>query len=79
MMLHKHTIYGNKMFCGSEDIVWTFTNILNLRCGLDLEHSNPIFPQDPPAYNGVLSKQGWLQMDPQFRRYSKKNSHILII
>ena len=24
----------------------TFTNILNLHCDLDLEHSNPFFPQD---------------------------------
>ena len=23
MRLHRHTQFGNKMFCGSEDIVWT--------------------------------------------------------
>ena len=47
MMLHHHTRYGNKMFCGSEDIIQqTFNNILNLHCDLDFEHSNPIFPQD---------------------------------
>ena len=50
----------------------TFTNILSLRCDLDLERSNPIFPQDTPAYDGVLSNQVWLQMDQHFRRYSKK-------
>ena len=27
MMLHKHTKFGNKMFCGSEDIIRT--NIVN--------------------------------------------------
>ena len=56
----------------------TFTNILNLRCDLDVESSNPIFPQDIPACDAVLSNQVWLQMDQQFRRYSK-NSHILIL
>ena len=28
-----------------------FTDILNLCCDLDLEHSNPIFPKDTPAYD----------------------------
>ena len=23
MVLHHHTKFGNKMFCGSEDIIWT--------------------------------------------------------
>ena len=56
----------------------TFTNILNLRCDLDLECSNPSFIQDTPAYDAVLQNQVLLQMDKQFRRYSR-NSHILII
>ena len=54
----------------------TFTNILNHRCDLDLEHSNPIFPQDTPAYDGVLSNQVWLQTDQQFRKYSKNKSYF---
>ena len=54
----------------------TFTNILNLCSDLDLERSNPIFPQNTPAYDAVLSNQVWLQMDQQFRRYSK-NSLII--
>ena len=33
----------------------TFTDILNLCCDLDLEHSTPIFPQNTPAYEAVLS------------------------
>ena len=56
----------------------TFTNIFNLHCDLDLERSNPIFPQDTLAYDTSLPNQVWLQIDQQFRRYSK-NSHILII
>ena len=56
----------------------TFTDILNLRCDLDLEHSNPTFPQNTLAYDAVLSNQVCLQMDRQFRKCSK-NSHILII
>ena len=78
MMLYNHTKFGNKMFCGSEDIIQTVINISNLQCDLDLECRNPNFPQDTPAYDAVLRNQVWLQMGPQFRRYSK-NSHILII
>ena len=59
----------------------TFTDILNLRCHLDLEYSNPIFPQDTMAYNAVLSNRIWLQTDQQFRRYSRNNhiNNLLII
>ena len=35
----------------------TFTNILNLRCDLDLEHNNTNFLQDTPAYDAALSSQ----------------------
>ena len=56
----------------------TFTDILNLHCDLDLQRSNPIFPQDTPAYDAALSKKVWLQTNQHFRRYSK-NSHSLII
>ena len=56
----------------------TFINISNLHCDLDLECSNPIFPQDTPAYDAVLSNQVWLQTDQQFRRYNK-TSHTFII
>ena len=31
-----------------------FIDILNLRCDLDLECRNPIFPQDTLAYDAVL-------------------------
>ena len=55
-----------------------FTNIINLHCDLDLECSNPMFPQDTLAYDAVPSNQVWLQTDQQFRRYCK-NCHILII
>ena len=51
----------------------TFTKILNLHCDLDLEHSNPIFPQDTQPYDAVLlANQVWLQTDKQFRRYTVK-------
>ena len=43
MMMHHNTKLGNKMFGGFEDIIWTNTDILTLRCHLDLECSNPIF------------------------------------
>ena len=67
------------MFGGSEDIVWANNHyILNFHCDLDLEHSNPIFPQDTLAYDAVLPNQVWLQRNQEFRRYSK-TIHILII
>ena len=80
ILQHHHTKFGNKMFCGSEDITGQiFTDIFNLQCDLDLERSNPIFfPQDTLAYNAVLPNWVWLQTDQQFRRYSR-NSQILII
>ena len=53
-----------------------FNDTLNLPYGLDLEHSNPIFPQDTPAYDAVLSNQVWLQTKQQFRRYNR-NSNII--
>ena len=64
MLLHHHTKSGNKMFCDSENIIRpTFTDILNLRCDLDLKCSNPIFPQDTLTFDAVLSNQVSLQMD----------------
>ena len=78
ILQHHYTKFYTKMFCGSEDnIGQIFTDIYNHQCDLDLEHSNPIFPQDTLAYNVVLSNRIWLQTDQQFGRYSR-NSHILI-
>ena len=51
----------------------TFTDILNLCCDFGLECSNPIFSQDTLASDAVLSNQVWLQMDQQFRKYSRKS------
>ena len=67
MVKHHNTKFGNKMFGTLEDIIWTVTKILNLRHDLDLESCNPIFQQDSPAYDAVLSNQVWLQTDQQFR------------
>ena len=52
-----------------------FTNILNCRCDLDLEHSNPIFPQDTLAYDAVLPNKLWLQTDKKLRRYNRNKSY----
>ena len=68
MTLHNHTRFGNKIFCGSEVILWKFTTILNLSCDLDLEHSNHIFPQDTLASDAVLSNQVWLQNGPAVQK-----------
>ena len=43
----------------------TFTDILNRCCDLDLKCSNPIFPQDTPDYDAVLSNNVRLQINQQ--------------
>ena len=54
MMMHHNTNFGNKMFEGSEDIIWTNTDILTLCCDLDLECGNPFsFLQGTLAYHDV--------------------------
>ena len=56
ILLHHHTKFGNRMFCGQKiSSGQIFTDIFNLRCDLDLQRSNPIFPQDTLAYDVVLS------------------------
>ena len=47
----------------------SFTNILNLRCDLDLDCNNPTFPQDTLTYDAVPSDKVWLQTNQQFRGY----------
>ena len=39
--MYHNTKFGNKMFGGLEDIIWTNINILTLHCDLDPECSNP--------------------------------------
>ena len=74
IMLHNHTRFGDKMFWVQKiSSGKTLTNIWKPRCDLDLECSNPIFQQDIPAYDVVLSKQVWLQTDQHFRRCSKNS------
>ena len=55
MMMLQHTKFGNERFSSSEHIIQTFSDILNLHCDLDLEHSNPVFSQDTQTYNDVPS------------------------
>ena len=43
MMMHQNTKFGNRMFGGLDDIIWTNTDILTLCCDLDLECSNQFF------------------------------------
>ena len=42
-MMYHNTKFGNKIFGGLGDIIWTNINILTLRCDLDPECSNPFF------------------------------------
>ena len=50
------------MFGGSEDIILTIeivTNILNLRCDLDIEDSEPIFLHDTSPCDNTPQNQIW--------------------
>ena len=76
-MMHHDTKFGYKMFAGLENIIWINIDIFTLRCDLDLEGNNPLFPQDALAYDNLLSDQVWLPNNQQFRRYSSQ-SNILI-
>ena len=78
-MMDNDIKFGNKMFGYLEDTIWTkFTDISNLCCDLDLEHSKPFFPQDTLAYDNVPLDQVCLPKTQQFIGNSRK-SHILII
>ena len=77
-MMHHNTEFGNTIFGGLENIIWKSIDILTLRCDLDLECNNPIFPQDDLAYNNLSSDQAWWPMNQQFRKYSSQ-SNIFII
>ena len=78
IMMHHNTEFGNTMFGSIENIIWINIDILTLRCDLDLEGNNPLFPQDALAYNNISSDQVWLLKNQQFRRYSSQ-SNVLII
>ena len=66
MMMHHNAKFGNQMFGGLEDIIWTNIDILALCCNLDLKYSDPFFsPQDTLAYVDVSSDQVWLQRNQQ--------------
>ena len=55
ILQQQHTKFGNKMFVVNKiSSGQIFTDILNLRCDLDLECSNPVSPQNTLAYNAVL-------------------------
>ena len=65
MMLHNHARFGNKMFSVIQKISseQTFTDILNLYCDLDLERSNPVFPQDTLFFDAVPSPRSDLDIE----------------
>ena len=68
MMLHNHAKFDSKLMVQKISSGQTFIDILNLRCDLDSECSNPTFSQDTLADDAVLSNHVWLQMDQEFRR-----------
>ena len=74
MMMHHNTESGSKMCGGLENIM----DILILRCDLDFDCNNLIFPQDALAYDNLSSDHVWLPKNQHFRRYSSR-SNILII
>ena len=73
--MHHHTQFGSKRVNDSEDIIWTNTDNLTLRCDLDLKCKNPFFypPQDTLAYDDVSVSQIWLPRIQRHIRYSRKS------
>ena len=57
MMMHHNTEFGSKMWGDLENIIWINIDIFTLRCDLDLERSNSVFPQDTLAYDAALSNK----------------------
>ena len=45
IMMHHNAKFGNKMFPGLEDIIWTNIDILTFCYDLDLECSNQFFTE----------------------------------
>ena len=78
MMMHNNTKSGNKMFGGSEDIVWTNINSLTLRCDLDLEWCNPFFLTVHSGLWCCIIRPSLIVRESTFKKYSRK-SHNLII
>ena len=77
IMMHYNTEFGSKMCGGLENIIWINIDILTLRCNLDLECNNPIFPQDALAYGNLSSDHVWLPKNQQFRRYSSQSNNLI--
>ena len=76
MIMHNNTKFGNQLFGGLEDIIWTNMGILTFHCDLDLECSNPLFfcsfSYGTLAYDDVSSDHVWLPKNQQFNRYNRK-------
>ena len=74
-MMHHNNKFGNKMFGGLEDIIWTNIDILILYFDLDPEcrHS-----QDTLAYDDVSSDQIRLPRNQQFGK-DRRKGHTMII
>ena len=77
-MMHHNTEFWNKMFGGLKNIIWVNIDNLTLRCDLDFECNNPIFPQDAFSYHNLSSDQVWYPKYQQFRRYSSQGNILII-
>ena len=77
-MMHHNTDFGSKMCGGLENIIWINIDTLTLRCDLDFDCNNPIFPQGALAYDILSSDHVWLPKNQQFRRYSSQSNNLII-
>ena len=53
MTMHHHAKFDQSEILSGQ----TFTEVQNLHCDLDLEHSKATFSQDTPAYEHALSNE----------------------
>ena len=79
MMMHYNTEFGSKMCGGLENIIWINIDTLTLRCDLDFDCNNLIFPQDALAYDNLSSDHVWSSKNQQFRSYSSQSNNLIIL
>ena len=58
-MMHHHTKFGSKGSAIQKISSGQTSDILKICYDLDLEHNNPISPQNTLAYDYVLSNKVW--------------------
>ena len=70
--MHHHVIFR----LNRPDDIWTFNDVLNLHCGLDLEHSEAIFSQDTSAPNQTQTRKQKHVLKRMITTYTSESRHM---